>query len=134
MRFAPLLLAPALAACATASAGTRTEIRGIEWRAIDVNGIPVVGERPLTLRLGRDKSAVGSGGCNSFSATYRMRRDSRLEFGPIASTEIACQNQVGEQEARYSSILDAAETYSRYGDGSLSIIAPDGRAVRFRRR
>lgn len=134
MRFTLPLLALGLAACATASAGTRTEIRGVEWRAVDVNGIPVTGERPLTLRLGGDKSASGHGGCNSFGATYRMRRELRLELGPIASTQMACAGPVGEQEARYFAILDAAETYSRYGDGSLSLIAPDGRAVRFRRR
>ena len=134
MRFTLPLLAIGLTACATASAGPRNEIRGVEWRAVDVNGIPVVGERPLTLRLARDKSVSGSGGCNNFTSTYRMRRDSRIELGPIASTKMACQGPVGEQEARYFSILDAAETYSRYGDGSLSVIAPDGRAVRYRRR
>src|SRR5687768_16211785 len=128
MRFTLLLpaLALALAACATASAGTRNEIRGIEWRTIDVNGIPVAGETPLTLRLGGDKRASGHGGCNSFSATYRMRRELRLELGPIGSTKMACAGPVGAQEARYFAILDSAETYSRYGDGSLSVIAPDG--------
>ena len=139
MRFAPLLLAPpllaaGLAACATASARPRTEIRGVEWSAVDVNGIPVAGGRMPTLRLERDKSASGNGGCNSFTSNYRMRRDSRIEFGVIATTEIACPGAIGEQEARYLSILDSVETYSRYGDGSLSLIAPDGRAIRFRRR
>ena len=135
MRFTlPILAAALLTASAAAAAGTRSEIRRIDWHAVDVNGIPVTGDRPLTLRLGADKVASGHGGCNSFTAGYRRRSDLRLEFGPIASTKMACAGAVGEQEARDFAILDAAETYSRYGDGSLSVIAPDGRAVRYRRR
>ena len=136
MRFLlPLpLIALALSACASAAAGSRSDIRGVEWRAVDVNGVPVVGEQRPTLRLARGERASGSGGCNSFTATYRRRSRMRLDLGPIASTKMACPGPVGDQEARYFSILEAAETYSRYGDGSLSVIAPDGRAVRFRKR
>ena len=128
-----ILLSLALAACAgTAVSGS--DIGGGEWRATDVNGVPVAGERPLTLRFDAGGRASGSGGCNSFTTDYRKRSDSRLEFGPVVATEMACEAAITAQETRYLAILDAAESYSRYGDGSLSIIAPDGRAVRFRRR
>jgi hypothetical protein len=36
-----------------------------------------------------------------------------------------------EQEQRFLSILGAANGYSRYSTGALSIIAEDGRAIRF---
>lgn len=118
-----------LAACAT----TPPSVGGT-WRAADVNGLPVTGARPLTLTLGPDGRASGDAGCNSFSGTYAFRSRDRIDLGPLARTEMACEpRQVMEQEARYLSILEAAESYSRYGDGSLSIIAPDGRAIRFRR-
>jgi heat shock protein HslJ len=45
---------------------------------------------------------------------------------------MACERAIMEQERRFLSILAAARSYSRYGNGSLSIIAPDGRAIRFR--
>ena len=128
-----ILFSLALSACAATAVGG-SDIGGGEWRATDVNGVPVVGATPLTLRFEAGGRASGSGGCNSFGADYRRRSDSRLEFGPIVATEMACEAAVTEQEARYFAILDAAESFSRYGDGSLSIIAPDGRAVRFRRR
>jgi putative lipoprotein len=127
---APLLFALALLLSACASVGPGG-IAGMEWRAVDVNGVPATGEAP-TLRLG-DGQASGSGGCNSFTASYRFESRERIDFGPINATRIACPEPAMEQERRYFSILDAAESYSRYGDGSLSIIAPDGRAVRFRR-
>ena len=126
MRSAILFILP-LAACATGAAG----IGSGELRAVDVNGVAVVGERPLTLRLDSGRVS-GSAGCNSFSGTYRSRGGDKLEFGPLAATRIACDPQLMEQEARYLSILDAAESYNRYGDGGVSIIAPDGRAIRFR--
>jgi hypothetical protein len=39
-----------------------------------------------------------------------------------------------EQERRFLSILEQVQGYSVYGDGSVSLIAPDGRAIRFRPR
>ena len=103
----------ALSACATASLGSRFD--GRELVAEAVNDVP----------------ATGSAGCNSFSASYKLDGE-RLEFGPIASTEMACEPAAMEQERSFLSILAAVRSYSRYGNGSLSIIAPDGRAIRFR--
>ena len=126
MRSAILFILPLAAACATGAAS----IAGGALRAVDVNGAPIVGDRPLTLTLS-DGQASGSAGCNSFTATYRSNRE-ELEVGPLAVTRMACDPPLMEQEARYLSILDAAETYNRYGDGGVSVIAPDGRAIRFR--
>jgi putative lipoprotein len=124
-----LALAFFLAACATTAPPS---VSG-EWRAADVNGVPVAGARPLTLSLGLDGRAGGNAGCNSFSGAYDIRSRDRIDLGPLAVTRMACEPTVMEQESRYLSILEAAESFSRYGDGSLSIIAPDGRAIRFRR-
>lgn len=126
-------LATALSIAFLAACATTPPNAGGEWRAVDVNGLPVAGERPLTLTLGPDGRASGNAGCNSFSGTYEFRSRDRLDLGPLAVTRMACEPPAMEQEARYLSILEAAESYSRYGDGSLSIIAPDGRAIRFRR-
>lgn len=126
MRSAILFTLP-LAACAAGLAG----IDGGELRAVDVNGAPIVGERPLTLRI-EDGRASGSAGCNSFSATFRTKGRGEIDFGPLAVTRMACEPQIMEQEARYLAILDAAESFNRYSDGGVSVIAPDGRAVRFR--
>ena len=128
MRFLSLLSLGALAACATAGLGPQFHDR--ELHAQDVNGLPVTGGRPLTLRL-TDGRAAGHGGCNSFSAPYEISEE-RLELGPIVSTRMACEPAVMEQEARFLSILGAARSFSRYGNGSVSVIAPDGRAIRFR--
>ena len=125
---APLALAFFAAACST----TPAAVSG-EGRAADVNGVPIVGTRPLTLTLGSDGRATGNAGCNSFSGPYNTRSDDRIDIGPLAVTRMACEPQIMEQEARYLSILEDAASFNRYGDGGFSIIAPDGRAIRFRR-
>ena len=38
-----------------------------------------------------------------------------------------------DEERRYLSILESAHGYNFYGDGGLSLIADDGRAIRYRR-
>jgi heat shock protein HslJ len=129
MRFAlPLLLA--VAGCA----GPGIPRLGTgDLVATDVNGVPIAGGRTLTLRLAGEGQASGNSGCNTFTATYQVRSRERIDFGPLASTRMACAADIMEQEARFLAILDAAESYSVYGSGGVSIIAPDGRAIRFRR-
>jgi heat shock protein HslJ len=133
MRTAPILafaLPLLLAACASAGI---PRIGTGDFVALDVNGVPITGDQPLTLRLDADGRASGSSGCNSFTASYELGSKERFTLGPIASTRMACPPAIMEQETRYLSILDAAESYSVYASGSVSVIAPDGRAIRFRR-
>ena len=125
----PLLGLFTLSACASAALGPA--FTGRELVAQDVNGVPVAGSKPLTLRLDGGR-ASGSAGCNSFTGSYEIESEDRIEFGPLATTRMACEPDVMEQERRYLAILAAARSFSRYGNGSLSVIAPDGRAVRFR--
>jgi heat shock protein HslJ len=126
----PLLPLLALSACATSGI---PRIGTGDFVALDVNGAPVVGDRPLTLRLDSEGRASGNSGCNSFSAPYELGSRERITFGPVVSTRMACAPDIMEQETRFIAILDAAESYSVYASGSVSIIAPDGRAIRFRR-
>lgn len=128
MRNLFLLSLLAVSACATGTLGGYLAGRNLVAEA--VNDAPPVGARPLTLRLDNGR-ASGNGGCNSFSTTYKLSGE-RLEFGPIASTRMACEAALMEQEARYFAILAGVRSYSRYGNGSVSLIAPDGRAIRFR--
>ena len=64
----------------------------------------------------------GSAGCNSYSGSYEVK-DSQLSIpGPIAATEMYCQEPEGvmEQERQYLELLQAAESYS-VEDGELQI-------------
>jgi len=123
-----LLLLLAFSAFALPASAAR-KIEGRDWRAQNVNDVAINGTQPLTLRL-QGKQATGSAGCNSFSASYKIKAE-RIEFGPLTSTRMACEPALMEQETRFLAILAAARSYTRYGNGSLSLITPDGRAIRF---
>lgn len=130
MRPTAIVMMLALAGCATASEGRR--IGSGEWRALDINGFPVAPPASVTLTLGNGK-ASGSAGCNSFTGTYDLGRNEGIRFGPLATTRKACEPALMEQEQRYLALLAAVRGYSVYGDGSLSLISLDGRAIRFRK-
>ncbi len=120
-----------LASCA--SVGDR-QISNGQWRAVDLNGVPVGAGAPVTLRL-ENGQASGNAGCNRYSSSFRASRpQQQIRFGPLATTRMACPAPVMEQEARFLSIMAAVTGYTFYGDGSLSLIAADGRAIRFRRQ
>lgn len=109
------------------------QIGGVEWRAVDINGVPVGEGAAPTLRLDGGR-ASGNASCNRFSGSYELgRTEQRLRFGPLAATRMACPTPVMEQERRYLGILEAVSGYTFYGDGSLSLVAADGRAIRYRR-
>lgn len=120
-----------LAGCATGS-GPR-QIGSGEWTAIDINGVPVIPGSRLTLRLEGDRVS-GHSGCNTYSGAFQRSSRQRVRFLNLASTRMACADPaMGEQERRYTAILSAVEGYSVYGNGNISLIAADGRAIRFRR-
>lgn len=127
---ATILLLALLSGCTTPLDARR--LGDGEWRAVNINGIPVAEANAPLLKLAGGQ-ASGTGGCNSYTATFnRLPRD-RIRIKAVASTRMACADAVMEQERRYLSILEAVEGYSFYSDGSLSLVAGDGRAIRLRR-
>jgi heat shock protein HslJ len=125
-----LFLLLLLSGCAAGPVGR--PMNGILWRASDINGVPLVANSAVTLRLD-DGRVSGSAGCNQFSGTYRMMNKDGIDLGALSTTRMACAPELMEQERRVLAILDAVEGYSFYSDGGLSLISPDGRAIRFRR-
>lgn len=121
-----------LGGCAAVTADAR-RMGGIDWRASDINGVPVVPESVVTLRLGEGKTVSGNAGCNDFTGQYRTMSKEGIRFSGLTTTRKACAPELMEQERRVLSILEAVEGYSFYSDGGLSLISPDGRAIRFRR-
>jgi heat shock protein HslJ len=134
MRALCMLLFALSTGTAAAAAGPGRLGAGTEWLALDVNGYPIDPARPLTLRLEAEGRATGSAGCNSFSGSWVKRSRERIRFGALVTTKMACDAATMEQERRYLAILAVVQGYSLYGDGSVSLIAADGRAVRFRRK
>ena len=125
-----LLLLFLLGGCAATPGGR--QMSGRDWRASDLNGVPVRPDSLVTLRLEGGERVSGSAGCNSYSGTYRLMSKEGIDFTTLATTRKACAPELMDQERRFLSILEAVEGYSFYSDGSFSLVSPDGRAIRFR--
>jgi hypothetical protein len=70
----------------------------------------------------------GSAGCNTYQGTYRSTRaagENTIEFGPLATTRMMCDEPLMEQEALYLAALEAATEYTIEGF-ALSIEYPGG--------
>ena len=87
----------------------------------------------ITAVFDSDEGRVkGSAGCNSYFASYQAS-NKQLSISTIASTEMFCGEPIGimEQEYRYLSILEAAQTYQIQGR-RLKISSLGGQELAFR--
>ena len=74
-------------------------------------------------------AATGSGGCNSYHATYETTGGDGLTFGPIGSTMMACSPRaVADQEQAYFATLGKVGTFAIEGD-QLSLFDAGGQLL-----
>lgn len=89
----------------------------------DAVSSPVAGTE-VTISFADDGSASGSGGCNAFNTSYETDGNT-IGFGPVASTAMACEPDVSDQEAAVFGALESAATYEIVGD-VLTLSDADG--------
>ena len=78
-----------------------------------------------------DGKLTGSAGCNTYNGTYTITagaEENEIDIGPLATTRMACQERVMNQEARYLGALEEAETYVIEGT-TLIIYFPGGALI-----
>jgi copper homeostasis protein (lipoprotein) len=97
------------------------------WRLVELDGMTVEvadGQREPHIQLRSDGSQVGgSGGCNRLSGRYQLD-GTRLRFGPLATTRMACPEGM-DQERALLTALDDAVAYLVTGE-TLQIWGEDG--------
>lgn len=100
----------------------------VELVVIDGEEFPPLPGTEVTASFDGD-DVSGSAGCNSYSGPYETDGDG-LTIGPLASTEIFCEDPPGvmDQELGYLVLLGQAESFSVNGD-LLSISVGDGRRI-----
>jgi heat shock protein HslJ len=81
---------------------------------VDAVSSPIAGTQ-VTLELQDDGSASGSGGCNQFNTSFETD-GATISFGPVGSTQIACELDVMDQETAVLGALESAATFEIVGD------------------
>ncbi len=95
------------------------ELPGTSWKLVDLDGTdPANTGALLTLDFRADGNAGGSAGCNTYSGTYTVD-GSKITFGPLLSTKMACEQPLMTMETTYLAGLQAASSFGVDGSGNL---------------
>ncbi len=105
---------------------------GGEWAVFEINGKPVVANSRPTITF-EDNRVFGAASCNRFMGGYTVSADGlNLEMSQMASTMMACPDELMAQEDQFLGTLAAVKGYSVAG-GVLTLSAPDGKTIKARR-
>jgi heat shock protein HslJ len=81
-----------------------------QWAVEDIGGDGVVDNAQTTLNIEAGGRFNGTGGCNRYFGEAIFDAGS-VEFGPIGSTRMACQDGILDQELRFFAALEASRFY-----------------------
>jgi len=117
-----------LAGCAITSRDATMDLPGTSWVLVDLDGTAPVGETAPTIAFDDQGSVTGTGGCNTFNGDVTID-GSDLSFGPLASTQMACEEDISNQEAAFFTALQDVTSYTVDNDGRL--VLQDGGTLTF---
>ena len=117
-----------VAACDSTGTGSNTtpeptsaaDLAGTSWTLVSIGGTPVVEASGPHLTFGAGGNASGSTGCNSMSGTYATD-GAALTFGPLATTRMACEENLMAQETAVLQALEGVSGWEIDADGLLHL-------------
>jgi heat shock protein HslJ len=87
-----------------------------QWTVSSIgHATPPVAGTQMNLLFGADGTVTGKAGCNSFQTSYKAH-DGSLEFGPVATTKMACSEPIMQQEQAFLQALGATRTGVLFND------------------
>lgn len=91
------------------------DLAGTSWQATGINNgneavVSTAATSGVTAVFGDDGTLTGSGGCNTYSATYTSG-SGEIAIGPVAATKKACPDEVMTMEQQYFAALAASTAY-----------------------
>lgn len=99
-------------------------LNGSEWQLVTVGGAPAVAGAEATILFSVGK-AMGTTGCNRYTGSYTEGGNGVIEFGPMASTMMACPGPQMQQEQAFLKALDEAAGYT-LAEGRLTLKGANG--------
>lgn len=107
-------------------------LQGDEWSVYEIGGQPIVDGSKVTLAFSADGRVSGAGSCNRFMGSYTLTGEG-LTLSQMASTMMACEEGLMDQEGRYLRALEAVSRFDLDADGQLVLHTVEGETVRARR-
>jgi heat shock protein HslJ len=103
------------------------ELNGTNWTLIELDtDRPAPAEPAITLTFA-DGQISGSGGCNNYTGGFSLGGDyiSVMSIGPVASTQMACDDDIQSRENAYFAALQNVSQWS-YVVGQLAMYYTSG--------
>jgi copper homeostasis protein (lipoprotein) len=92
-------------------------IAGRYWKLVEIGGQPLAGpfnKEPFIQLDTISNRITGTGGCNTFGGSFKLKANNGLEIGSLMSTKMACQNM--ETEQQLLKVLESVDSYIVKGD------------------
>lgn len=104
-------------------------LRGIEWVVGRIGDAEPVEDSRVTLEFGDQDRISGNASCNRYMGAYTLTGES-LSFGPLATTMMACEEPLMEQEEKFLALLEEVYRFELDADGGLILrAAADEQAI-----
>lgn len=104
-------------------------ISGSQWQVDAIDGTAVIAGEPLSITINDEGHISGAAGCNRYMGKLAINGEGNLTIGPLASTNMACDEALMLQELAFLRSLDAVQRFSFAENGDLLLIAPDGKTL-----
>jgi heat shock protein HslJ len=120
-------------AVAAQGASLPPEMTGVEWTLVSLQDAPgnvqdTTG-KGMTIRFDPSGTVNGSGGCNTFRGGYTAGDGQKLTFEPLATTLMACEQEIMDREAAYLKALEGVSTYALDGASHLQLTFNNGQGM-----
>jgi heat shock protein HslJ len=108
------------------------DLDGTSWTLLALDGQPALADTAATLSF-QASQVSGSGGCNSYSASFSLAEDNPfvMAIGPLTATEKSCPEPAGSQESAYLVALGSVARWG-YDFGRLALYYAGGQEVESR--
>ncbi len=107
-----------LAACSSpgSTQGGGGDVTGMVWNLTQLKDQELLPGSNITALFTTDGKVGGSSGCNRYSGSYTSSGNSLEITSPLASTMMACSQELMDQESAYLTALAEVKTFSVTGE------------------
>ena len=93
----------------------KVDLKNSKWRLVKLNGKTIQKNTDTKKEFGINFNTDGRfsafAGCNNMMGSYKLKEEvSRIEFSKVASTMMACEDMVTEQE--FAKVLETVDNYN----------------------
>lgn len=107
-----------VAGCGTLvpSSGGQADLTDTTWSLSTLMDKPIFADSYISALFTTDGKVAGSSGCNQYSGTYTVSGTTIQISSSLASTMMACSQELMEQESAYLQAFTEAKSFSINGD------------------